>query len=58
MKGCNLRMYGTLVAEVEDSGDNELNPDLKFRKYFFMTALAGEHSKDTSDILKAHDILK
>jgi hypothetical protein len=46
MKGCGLKMFGTLVAEIVDDGDNALNPGLAFKKFFFMTALAGQHCED------------
>jgi hypothetical protein len=45
MTGCTLRIFATLIDEIEDDGETDLVADLHFRKLFIMTALASHHAE-------------
>ena len=57
MKGCTLRMYASLVSQIEDNGDQTLRQDVVFRKFLFLTALQNEHSDDKHVSCQSHSIL-
>ena len=58
MKGCKLRMIATRVSEIECNGNIDMNEEITWKRFFFATALQGQHCTDSSSACQTHNIMK